>query len=473
MTPESLFFPYQKRWLADKSKIKIFEKSRRVGGTWVQSFEDVTDCIERPGLKVFFSSADMTAASEYIDYCEDWINKLNAVSKALSEVDCGALEECEFADEDKGVKSKVIEFNNRSKIIVLSSNPKAFRSKGGKIVWDEAAHHDNDRKMWAAAKPAAMWGYPIRILSTHNGVNSLFNVLIEKCRKGELDYSVHRVDIFSAVAEGLADRICGRMLTRKERDAWIENEHKGCLTEAMWQEEYCCNPQDEAKALLSYDIIGSCTRENILGMEQARGRLYLGMDVARRRHLSVIYVLEEVGNELVSRLVHPMLRKKWAEQERTLYALLALPNLVRGCLDRTGIGDQFCERAQEKFGSFKVEGVNFSGSVKENLAINLLHEFEDNTVVIPKSVSFDGKDQQTESLHSVRKIVTAANNVRYDATTDENGHGDFFWGLALAVMAARNGDGGATFIASGDPWKQSGGRDTFPGFSDDGLGGFR
>ena len=54
------FFPYQKRWLLDKSKVKIFEKSRRIGGTWVQSFEDVQDCIEQPGLKVFFSSADMT-----------------------------------------------------------------------------------------------------------------------------------------------------------------------------------------------------------------------------------------------------------------------------------------------------------------------------------------------------------------------------------------------------------------------------
>ena len=162
------FFPYQKRWLADKSKVKIFEKSRRIGGTWVQSFEDVQDCIEQPGLKVFFSSADMTAAAEYIDYCESWIQKLNAIAKALAEINSEDIEDCVFADEDKGVKSKLIEFCNGSKIYVLSSNPKAFRSKGGKIVWDEAAHHENDQKMWAAAKPAAMWGYPIRILSTHS-----------------------------------------------------------------------------------------------------------------------------------------------------------------------------------------------------------------------------------------------------------------------------------------------------------------
>lgn len=182
---ENLFFPYQKRWLLDKSKVKIFEKSRRIGGTWVQSFEDVQDCIERPGLKVFFSSADMTAAAEYIDYCESWITKLNAIAKAFAEISSEDIEECEFADEDKGIKSKVIEFNNGSKIYVLSSNPKAFRSKGGKIVWDEAAHHENDQKMWAAAKPAAMWGYPIRILSTHNGVNSLSTSLSTSAEKAK------------------------------------------------------------------------------------------------------------------------------------------------------------------------------------------------------------------------------------------------------------------------------------------------
>ena len=109
-------------------------------------------------LKSIFSSADLTAASEYIDYCDGWIQRLNGLAKKLVELDNELIGEVEFADEDKGIKSKVIEFHNGSKIIVLSSNPKAFRSKGGKIVWDEAAHHDNDEKMWAAAKPAAMWG---------------------------------------------------------------------------------------------------------------------------------------------------------------------------------------------------------------------------------------------------------------------------------------------------------------------------
>jgi len=452
-----IFFPYQKRYLADKSKVKIFEKSRRIGGTWIQSFEDVQDCIEQPGLHVYFSSADLTAAAEYIDYCDTWIQKLNGLAKAMVELYNSDLSMIEFADEDKGVKSKIIEFLNGSKIIVLSSNPKAFRSKGGKIVWDEAAHHDNDEKMWAAAKPAAMWGYPIRILSTHNGVNSLFNRLITKVKNGDLDYSIHKIDIFLAVKEGLADKICGRKLSNKEREQWIEAERKGCLTEAIWQEEYCCNPQDEGKALLSYDIIHSCEREDIIGLEKAKGPLFVGMDVARHRHLSVIYVLEQQGSTLITRKVIAMQNQKWRYQERELYSILKLPNVIRACLDKTGLGDQLCERAQERFGTYKVEGVTFTGSVKEALAITLQTEFQEQTTLIPKNPKFSDiegskRDEQLDSLHAIRKTVTISGNSRYDAQSTENGHGDFFWALGLAVHAARTNSSGEPFVESGNPF---------------------
>ena len=451
------FFPYQKRYLLDKSKVKILEKSRRIGGTYVQSFEDVQDCIEQPGLKIFFSSADMTAAAEYMDYISGWVAKLNTIAKALAEINCEDISECEFADEDKGVKSKVIEFNNGSKIYALSSNPKAFRSKGGKIVWDEAAHHKDDRKMWAAAKPAAMWGFSIRILSTHNGVNSLFYILIDKCRKGELDYSVHTVPIQLAVEEGVADRICGRKLTKKEREEWLEQEHKGCLTEAIWQEEYCCNPQDESKAMIGYDLIHSCERQGVLGMEKAKGPLYLGCDVARHRHLYVIYVLEDIGNQLVCRAVEAYQKKKWSYLEEKLYKFLKLPNLIRACIDRTGLGDQFTERAQEKFGSVKVEGVLFTNTVKADLAISLLQAFEDQKIIIEKCPKFPGvdgneEDKQAESIHAVKKIVTSAGNVRYDAASTEQGHGDFFWGAALAYHAKNAGEAGPLIIKSAEPY---------------------
>ena len=46
-------------------------------------------------------------------------------------------------------------------------------------------------------------------------------------------------------------------------------------------------------------------------------------------------------------------------------------------------------------------------------------------------------DAVREDLHSVRKSVTAAGNVRLDVErTDTDGHADRFWALALAYHAA-------------------------------------
>ena len=52
------FMPYQLDWLNDDSPVKIWEKSRRIGATYVQSYEDVRDCVLKKVPSVWFSSAD-------------------------------------------------------------------------------------------------------------------------------------------------------------------------------------------------------------------------------------------------------------------------------------------------------------------------------------------------------------------------------------------------------------------------------
>ena len=125
------FLPYQMRWLNDNSKVKIWEKSRRIGATYVQSYEDVRDCVKRIVPAVWFSSADESAAREYIDYCKQWATLFNIAAKDLGE---------QVLDKEKDIKAYVIQFSNGTKIHALSSNPKGFRSKGGKVVLDEFAY---------------------------------------------------------------------------------------------------------------------------------------------------------------------------------------------------------------------------------------------------------------------------------------------------------------------------------------------
>ena len=421
------FLPYQQRWLDDKAKIKIWEKSRRIGATYVQSYEDVRDCINRSVPAVWFSSADESAAKEYIDYCEKWVKLFHATAKRLGEV---------IIDNEKDIKALVIEFSNGTKIHALSSNPKSFRSKGGKVVLDEFAFHNNPDELWKAARPCITWGFPLRILSTHNGQNCLYYKFIDQVIKGKLNWSHHKTPIQLAVSEGLVDKIYQRKTTLQEQEDWMANEKDNCFDEYTWLQEYCCIAVDEASAFLPYDLIATCELNDILRpLEDIKHDFYVGVDIGRRKDLTVIWVLEKIENIKYTRLVIELAKMPFHKQEEILHEILSHKLFRRDCQDDTGIGMQMAENAQVKFGKFRVEGVTFTNKVKEDLAYRLRTEFENKTVFIPN------RHEIREDLHSVRKITTASNNIRFDADRSDNGHADRFWALALALHAADNGSG--------------------------------
>lgn len=406
----------------------------------MQAYEDVEDCVEKKVKDVWFSSADETAAREYIDYCGMWAKIFNAVAKPLGQV---------ILDEDKGIKALVIEIGSR-RIHGLTSNPKKFRSKGGKVVLDEFAHHDDPKKMWAAAKPSAMWGDPVRILSTHFG-KGLFWQFVDRCKSGKQKkskWSLHTTDIFQAVKDGLAHKILRKTLKRAPTDAeiadWIEEQREDCGDEEIWQQEYCCNAIDEATAFLTYDLISKCELADILkDLHEIEGDLYLGMDIGRKKHLSVIWLIEKLGHVKYTRLVKVMERTPFKIQREALFEILKHPKMRRACIDATGLGMQLSEEAQEAFGRYKVESVTFNNSVKEDLAYGLLPAFEDRTLYIPADPEI------REDLHSMKKIVTASNNIRFDtAYSDKLGHGDRFWACALANHAASDKTSGPIYAAS-------------------------
>lgn len=421
------FLPYQIRWLNDNSKIKIWEKSRRIGATYVQSFEDVQDCLNKKVPAVWFSSADESAAKEYIDYCEIWVRFFHAIAKSRGVI---------VIDNDKDIKAFVIEFANGTKIHALSSNPKGFRSKGGKVVLDEFAFHNNPEELWKAARPCVTWGYPLRILSTHNGKNCLYYKFIDQVNKKQLNWSLHKTPIQLAVAEGLVDKIYQRQTTKEEQEEWLKNERDNCFDEYTWLQEYCCIAVDEACAFLPYDLITTCEMDDILKpLSEIQNDIYVGMDIGRQKDLTVIWVLEKFENILYTRAVIELLKMKFQKQAEILYEVLSLRNFRRSCIDATGIGMQLSEDAQTKFGKFRVEQIMFTNKIKEELAYTTRTNFENKTVFIPKEHNI------REDLHSVRRITTTANNIRFDADHSENGHADRFWALSLALHAAGSGQG--------------------------------
>jgi len=448
------FLPYQVRWIKDEARVKIWEKSRRIGATYCQAYEDVRDCVSKKVPAVWFSSADLTAAAEYILYCAKWARAFHIAAKDLGEI---------VLDEKKGIKAYAIELGNGTKIHALSSNPSQFRSKGGKVVLDEYAFHDDPEAMWAAARPCITWGFPLCILSTHNGKSCKYYKFVEACKTGKLKWSLHTTDIYLAVKEGLADKISGKKLSEDERAAWIETEHDNCGDENTWQQEFCCNAIDEATAFLTYEMIMKCEMDekellwdtdkiingsfagydgwhkdhsDIWNGFEISGKMYLGYDVARRKNLSVVWGLEKVGILKMTRFVITMKNWKFSKQREALYSILGNKWSKRCCIDETGLGMQIAEEAKDKFRS-KVEPVTMTNEVKEALATDLYIAVEDVAVRTPNNFLI------REDLHSVRKFVTAAGNVRYDAAVDSKtgSHADHFWALALANHAISDAKG--------------------------------
>ena len=139
----------------------------------------------------------------------------------------------------------------------------------------------------------------------------------------------------------------------------------------------------------------------------------------------------------------PQCNAPFRVQSEYLYSRLNNPRLARLCVDSTGMGMMLSEYAQDRFGKYRVEAVNFTGPVKAELALPLRASFEDRTIRIASDPEI------REDLHKIRKTTTAAGNVRYEGERDENGHSDRFWSLALARHAKGDSAGPCRFESCG------------------------
>lgn len=449
----NLLCPFQRRWLAESAPLAIAEKSRRIGWTWTHALKVVLDRIDpkKPKANYYHSSADQTASVEFIEYCAQWAQMVNAVAKVENERE---------VIDDQEISSLVMRFANGAKIVAGTSSPKFFRSKGGEVGLDEYAFHRDGRELYKAAHATAMfWGHPLRIWSTHNGPSSYFNQMVTQARAGKLKAAVHRVTILDAVADGIVERIIMRKKRlaevpapdAKARQDWLDELRSTCPDGDTWNEEYLCIPSSDASSFLSYELIDSAVAQNLkLACDPdglpADGDLYAGYDVGRKHDYSVLWVLQRVGDVYWTRMVRVLDRQSFASQEALLRSLMNRRNVRRLCIDQTGLGMQIAERMADQFRGGRVEGVTLSGPVKHSLGQALKGLFADKRIRIPDYVDWDSpegeqprqarSDWLREDLHKTRKIITEAGNVRLAADSDAGGHADGFWAGALALQAA-------------------------------------
>lgn len=449
--PDAVFLPYQSRWIKDESRLKLMEKGRQIGLSWSTAFAAVERTADRGQRHdQWVSSRDDAQARLFLEDCKMWAQISDLAAKDLGEV---------VIDEKAKLTAYVLAFSSSRRIHSMSSNADAQAGKRGGRILDEFALHPDPRKLWAIAYPGITWGGSMELISTHRGSHNFFNQLVREVKESgnPKGMSLHTVTLQTALDDGFLYKLQQALPADDERQAMDEAAYfdfikSGCADEESFQQEYMCQPADDDVAFLEYDLIASCEYAMTAIWETiGTGDLFVGVDIGRKKDLTVIWVLERLGDVLYTRAVVTLKNMRKSDQEKVIWPWLA--RCRRSCIDETGLGKGWTDDAQDAYGKYRVEGVTFTQQVKEQLAYPVRSAMEDRRLRIPYDPTIRA------DLRQVTKQVTAAGNIRFTAERTADGHADRFWALALAIHAAGAGamqpSAGATIPRSESPSESS------------------
>jgi phage FluMu gp28-like protein len=414
MEPDALdiLLPYQKAWIEDTATVKVWEKSRRIGASYVEALASVLEAAKRKeagGQSTYYLSYSKEMTQQFARDCAFWAKHMNAVASEVEEV--------AIKDEDKDITVYRLRFASGFEIWGLPSTARSLRSKQGRVIIDEAAFVDDLDELKKAAMALQMWGGCVRILSTHNGDDNPFNELIKEVREGKLKYSLHRTTFDEALAQGLYKRIClvqGETWSPEQQETWREaiiNKYGDGADEELF-----CIPvragtryfpatlleavSDEGAAVLRKSCEDSFTFEKEEKREKEFDKwlkrevrdillshtnpVYLGEDFARSGDLTCVFCDEEMPDgRLLTFLVIELRNVPFAQQWQVInYVMNTLPALGGAAFDSRGNGQMIAEYAAQEWPGYVNQVMISVKWYAENFP-KLKERMEDNTTNIP------------------------------------------------------------------------------------------
>lgn len=444
---------YQQEAAHWKARFDLRKWSRQTGKTFEDAREIVDDSHERRTAWVVLSRGERQSKKN-IEQCAMHCQAYGAAAEVIEDT---------WRGEEADYKSLEINLPNGSRIMGLPANPDTARGFSANVALDEFALHKDSRKIFAALFPVITRGYRLKVTSTPYGKQNKFYDLdvtwTKKMAEGDPHYHTSKIDIYDAVAGGLELKDEDGQLSTPEqlKDALGDDD--------AWDQEYMVLYLDEATAFLTYELIAKCedpelepepvwvgtllaraaemhavylqTKEhppsfNVLDDTWMNGEhFYIGYDVARRRHGSVIWINRDRQGIQETVAVIRMKGVPFFIQKVVLFSVLSHPQTRRACIDETGIGMQMAEEAKDQFGEDKVEAMQFTSANKEVLATGLKHKMEDGIPRLP------AEPYIRNSFHSIKRLPTSTSHFRFDADASEaTGHADEFWAAALALHAS-------------------------------------
>lgn len=419
--------PYQRRWVEDRTQVKVCEKSRRIGLTYGEAYEDVMHAAEGKG-NVYYQSYAKDMTKEYITTCREWAESLQAAIDGFDE---------QIVEEDNRQKTLyTLRLASGKSIEAITASPRQFRSKGkpGDVaVVDEAAFCDDLDEVLKAALAFTVWGGFVRIISTHNGADNPFNVLVEDARNGRKPYALLKITFDDAIADGLPKRICdvaGRPYTPEAGRAWADSIRE--IYGDNEDEELNCIPSTGAGSWIAGELLVEAT-DKAAGIpgNYAGGAVWIGNDIARRRDQWVAIAVEKVGRVAWVREERVLNDAPFRNHDAAIAELMGAYKVSRLVMDQTGMGERSVEEMQLKYGKSRAEGLLMNPSLQLDIATAAREMFEEGLVRLPDDPTLRAE------IRGIKKTTGPTGKPRLVAQRDSAGHSDRAWALfyALAGMA--------------------------------------
>jgi phage FluMu gp28-like protein len=437
ISPLEILLPYQRAFVDDDARFKIWLASRQIGKSMGLGAEAVRDSAAKKGDMWVILSAGERQALEFMEKAKQWAEAFELSTADYFE---------ERAHSEALIKSAEIRWGNGSRMIALPANASTARGYSANLILDEFAFHERPDEIWRGIYPSISnplkQQFKLRIASTANGKGNKFFDLWDKAN----GYSKHKTTIHDAVAAGLADK------AGISREQFIIDLKVGLDDPEGWAQEFECEFLDGSNVLLPYDVIAlaeSADASEFCDPEfwQVAGQnpVVLGIDFGRTNDPTVCIALERIGD--IQRVRESIAERGISTPDQLRLLRKRIARATRVCFDYTGpgigLGDLMVEEFREwnpekhKFG--KIELCTFTAPFKREIFPRLRRGFEAPTKLrIPISRVF------REDLHAMQQVV---NNGEYNywAPRTREGHSDRCTALALALRAAGSTSGGGGY----------------------------
>jgi phage FluMu gp28-like protein len=468
MTLPTALLPYQCRWMADRSRVRVWEKSRRIGASWVCAAESVYyAALQNGGCSTWYTSYNKETTAEFIRDCASW-------AKAIASIHTDVQERSDVDDEGDEFLTYVIRFSTGHRITTLSSKPTNLRNRKGRIIIDEAAHIPDLAETLKAAIAILMWGGSVDVLSTHNGVDSPFNKLVDDIKTGRRNYSLHKTDLTQALQDGLFKRIClvnGWEWSQAREDAWrieLIRDYDDFAAEELFcvpsrsggmylnriliedqmldrpvlrfeaPEGFAQRPDDQRARTIQDWLerhVESLTKRLPSGLLHT-----FGMDFGRTADLSVIVpvtITQKLRREIPFML--ELRDVPFREQEQALnFVVDRLPRFVYGALDATGNGQYMAERAWQRYGQNVIEQVTLNDKWYGEHFPPMKAALEDSMLFIPRDADVLSDLMTVELINGVPKLPKSRQSQKAGVrSSNAKRHGDAAIAIVLAHYATR------------------------------------